>query len=199
MKLMRFGIIASLVFAVVVFPGSVASAQCVSGTITAELQGSGSFAGLYKYTIVITWDTPQGLSNVTLDCGFGECVQQACEQTFAFDSLAGTSDGEPEPCTAGYSGEFNCNGNPSVGVTDPIVKWAALNGDCEPGRTGTATLCFYTNLPPNAGSEQPVFLVKNGQNVCQGQITGDCPVSPCTVPTRPSTWGAVKAIYNFFR
>ena len=62
-----YGIIAS----VLIGSASVANAQCVDGTISAELQTDGPHAGLYKYTVVMNWSTTQGLSNVTLDCGFG--------------------------------------------------------------------------------------------------------------------------------
>jgi hypothetical protein len=174
-----------------------AHAQCVSGTSTAELITTGPHAGLYKYTIDITWSTPQGLSNVTMDCGFGACPEESCTKIFEFDTPAGHSDGEPSGCLVDYAGEFNCSGNPSIGYTDPIIKWDALDmGGCEPGPTGSATLCFYTELGPFPATQSPVFLIKDGQNVCQGMIAGDCPAAPCAVPVQESNWGAIKALYN---
>ncbi|NNE44873.1 MAG: hypothetical protein HKN12_11760, partial [Gemmatimonadetes bacterium] len=113
---MRFHYWAVLLLFLIPLP---AQSQCVSGTITAELQDSGPHAGLYKYTVDISWSTQQGLSNVTLDCGFGACPEGACAQTYAFDDPAGTSTGDNGSCVVNYLGEFNCSGNPSIGVTDP--------------------------------------------------------------------------------
>lgn len=167
---------------------------CVAGTITAEYQNSGPFAGLYQYTAVLTWDTPQGLSNITIDCGFDQCPEPVCLQTFMFDTPAGSSSGEGG-CTVDYYGEFNCGGNPSIDVTWPIIKWDAL-GECQPKDMGTATLIFYTNMGPQSGTSMPVVLIKNGLNVCDGFITGDCPAPPCIVPTEDATWGKVKARFR---
>ena len=172
-----------------------ANANCVEGTVTATFQFSGPHAGLWKYTLEFAWDTPQGLSNVTLDCGFGACKEIACDGTFEFDSPAGQSDGEPAPCTVDYEGEFNCDGNPSIGFPDPIIKWDAIDNGCEPGATGSGTLCFYSNFGPHPDSPLPIVLIKDGQNVCNGTIMGDCP-SACTVPTEHLNWGALKVIYE---
>jgi hypothetical protein len=166
-------------------------AQCVTGTVTAEFQTTGPYAGLWKYTLEVEWDTPFGLSNITLDCGFGCNPEAACEKIYAFDTPAGTSTGEPEPCIAEYSGEFNCQGNPSVGITDPIVKWDALNNGCEPGPTGSGVFCFYTNIPPVPDSPTPVTIIKDGQDVCTETIMGDCPAL-CPVANEGETWGFVK-------
>ena len=184
----------AIVVLILLIPGAV-FAQCVSGNVVAESQTTGPFAGLYKYTVTFSWDTTQGLSNVTMECGFGLCPEYICQQIFMFDTPAGTTDGEPAPCTVDYAGEFNCNGNPSIGWTDPVVKWDAIAGACEPGNTGSGVLCFYTNMGPSPESELPLFLVKNGQQVCQGTLTGDCPTA-CPVPIEQRSLGAVKALYN---
>jgi len=175
---------------------TLAGAQCITGTMTAELQTDGPFAGLWCYVAQLEWDTPQGLSNLTIDCGFGLCPDHVCDQTFLFPGPAATSTGEPEPCVAEYSGEFNCSGNPSIGLTDPIIKWDALNDGCEPGPTGSGTFIFYSNLGPHPEAAMPIVLIKNGQNVCEGSITGDCPAPPCTLPTAPATWGQLKALHG---
>ncbi len=182
-----------LAVVLVAFGGADIANACVSGTVTAQYQTTGPFAGLYKYTADISWTTTQGLSNITLDCGFGDCPDEVCVETFMFATPGGTSDGEGG-CTVDYEGEFNCNGNPSIGFTDPIIKWDALDDNgCEPGNTGSGTFCFYSNLAPGPNSALPVILVKNGQNVCSGMLTGDCPQPPCVVPVKESTLGKVKA------
>lgn len=170
---------------------SQAQAQCVSGTVTADFQESGPHAGLWKYTMTVTWDLPHGLSNITLDCGFGVCPGTACSKVFEFDAVAGTSTGEPEPCTVEYAGEFNCEGNPSVGIDVPIVKWDVISEDCQPGPTGSGTFCFYVNAGPHEDSPLPVTIIKDDLDVCSETITGDCP-AVCIVPVEETTWGAVK-------
>ena len=199
---LRYGFCAVALCAIFVVAGtSLVSAQCLSGNVTAELQTSGTYAGLWKYTATVTWDTPSGLSNLTLDCGFGACPDEACLQTYLFDTPAGTSDGKtttgpPASCVAEYSGEFNCSGNPSIGWMDPIIKWDALGGGCEPGKTGTGSFSFYTNLGPRSDSQLPMVLIKNGQQVCSGTLTGQCPEPPCVVPVEPTSWGKIKADYD---
>ena len=178
-----------------------AFAQCVSGTINSALETSGPFAGLWKYTLDISWDTPQGLSNVTLSCDF-QCAA-VCDAAWAFPDTAGTGPGinddeDPVPgqCELPFAGEFDCRGNPSIGLAGPVVKWDALDGNgCEAGPLGSATLCFWVDMPPDPNSSAPVVLVKNGQNVCDGMIVGDCP--QCPVGAEPIDWSQVK--FQFIR
>lgn len=170
----------------------VANAQCLSGTVTAELQTTGPFSGLWKYCLNLTWDTPQGLSNVTFDCGLDACPGAACGAGWFFDDPAGTgTGGEPDSCDFEFTGEFNCNGNPSIGIDYPIIKWDAINDGCEAGPTGMAMLCFYTAAAPQM-PEAVVVLIKNGQMVCEGTVTGACPMI-CPTPIEDATWSRVKS------
>ena len=113
-----------------------------------------------------------------------------------FDDPAGTgSGGEPDSCDFEFSGEFNCEGNPSIGIDHPILKWDAIQTEeCEAGATGSATLCFFTAAAP-APATVPVILIKNGQNVCEGTISGDCPF-PCPVSIEEGTWSSLKGLYR---
>jgi hypothetical protein len=188
--LLPFGVALSLIVAIV----PAVNAQCVTGTVTAELQTGGPYAGLFKYTAVLSWDTDKGLSNITIDCGFGQCPEAVCAETFLFDSPSGQSAGEGG-CNVHYYGEFNCQGNPSIDTMDPAIKWDAV-GDCQPDNTGTATIWFYSSLGPQPGTAAPVFLIKNGQNVCEGVLSGDCPAAPCLVPAEDASWGQIKAKYR---
>ena len=195
MKRMLSVLPALLACSVILFAPA-AFAQCVSGTITSQLETSGPFAGLWKYTLDITWDTPQGLSNVSLTCDF-DCGS-ICDAGWAFPDTAGTGAGivddensVPGDCDLPFVGEFNCSGNPSIGLMDPLVKWDALDGmGCEAGPQGSATLCFWVDLPPDPNSAAPIVLVKNGQNVCDGTIMGDCP--QCPVGVDAFDWSQVK-------
>jgi len=81
----------------------------------------------------------------------------------------------------------------------PVAKWDALGDEddgCAPGRIGMVVLYFLTNVGPDPNSEMSFFLIKNGQNVCEGTIIGDTPGPACMVPTRDTRWGAIKEIYE---
>ena len=192
-----FGVTACVLvlsFAAAVSP---AAAVCLDGTVLATYQNDGPYSGLYLYTITLNFLLEKGLSNVTLDLGFSECLEYACHQTFLFADPAGESPGEVANCPVMYVGEFNCAGNPSIDLTVPVVKWdVSVVSGCEPGTTGTATLRFYTNLGPDPNKELSLFLIKNGREVCEGTLTGDAPVSPCSVPTRDARWGEIKSMYR---
>jgi hypothetical protein len=178
-----------------------AFAQCVSGSITSELETSGPFAGLWKYTLEITWDVQQGLSNVVIECG-AECERAMCDAAWAFADTSGTGDGvtndetsTPGDCVVPFAGAFDCFGGPLHGLGGPTVKWDALDSpDCEPGTTGSATLCFWVDLPPDPDSEAPIVLIKSGQNVCEGMIMGDCPT--CPVGVESIDWSEVKVQFK---
>ena len=183
-----------LAFAAAVSP---VAAACLDGTIVAAYQPDGPYRGLYLYTATLNFLLEKGLSNVTLDLGFSECLEYACHQTFLFADPAGESSGVVANCLVTYVGEFNCAGNPSIDLNVPVVKWdASASPDCEPGPMGTVTLRFYTNLGPDPNRDLSLFLIKNGQAVCEGTLTGDAPVSPCSVPTREARWGEIKSMYQ---
>ena len=173
-------------------------AQCVDGTISSQLMTSGPFTGLWKYTMQVTWDLPQGLSNVALQCNFA-CGNAICNSAWSFDTPSGTGDGiasdegTPGECTVPFAGEFLCSGNAQMNLVGPTIKWDALDSpECEAGTTGSATLCFYIDRPPDTGTS-PVILIKNGQQVCSGTIQGDCP--SCPVAVDATDWSKVKWLY----
>lgn len=178
-----------------------AHAQCVTGSISAELETSGPFDGLWKYTVDITWEIPQGLSNVAIQCGF-DCATAICDAGWAFADTSGTGDGVtndetsvPGDCTVPFVGEFDCKGVPQLGLDGPTIKWDALDfPECESGTTGSATLCFWIDLPPEPESEAPIVVIKNGLNVCEGMLVGDCP--SCPVGVEAIDWSKVKVQFK---
>ena len=172
------------VFLVTVIAFPAYSGVCVTGTSVATLETSGPFAGFWKYTLQLNWQTPKGLSHITIDCGFGLCAELACGQTYQFESPAGESSGEPE-CTVLYDGQFNCDGDPSIDFEDPVIKFDVADGqECEPSKNGSGTFVYYANVGPHHDAELPVVLIKNGRNVCDGVVSGDCPgVCPGGIPS----------------
>ena len=183
-----------LTLAAVVSP---VGAVCLDGTTVAAYQTDGPYRGLYLYTITLDFMLEKGLSNVALDLGFSDCLEYACSQTFLFPNPAGESPGEVANCPVTYVGQFNCAGNPSIDFNAPVVKWDVFTASgCEPGPMGMVTLRFYSNLGPDPNRTVPLFLIKNGLDVCEGTLTGDIPVSPCVVPIQEMRWGTIKSIYR---
>jgi len=188
--------------------------DCITGSISAEMETTGPYTGLYKYTVEVSWLSEQGLSHVSLDFGLGQCPAIACASTWFFPEPAGANgrDGDNRPaiqrgggtdgddeesgeCQVHFRGEFNCKSDPSTGSTDPVLKWDALDGGpCEAENTGSATLFFYTDIPPSYG-QSPTVMNKNGRNVCSGKLTGAVPVV-CAVNTEPAGWGQLKLTFS---
>lgn len=173
------------------------SSRCLEGTSVAAYQNDGPWRGFYLYTIELTFMLEKGLSNVTLKLNVDDCPELACQQYFFFPDPAGEMGGEDVYCPVPFKGEFNCTGNPSIGLNGPVVKWDAEYAEnCEPGKTGTIRLYFYTNVGPDPESKMPFFLIKNGLNVCEGYLIGDTPGPACIVPAQESNWGAIKTLYE---
>jgi len=186
--------------------------DCISGGISAQMESTGPYAGLYKYTIEVSWSSDRGLSHITLDLGLGQCPELACSSLWIFPDPAGTGTGgegdgdaikrggrndddeSGGDCQIRFQGEFNCKGDPSIDYPQPVLKWDVVGGGCEAGKTGTATLCFYTDIPPSNGFAPTVFN-KNGRGVCSGTLEGPIPVI-CPVSTQPTAWSRIKVIFG---
>jgi hypothetical protein len=175
------------------------SQDCVEGTITAEYQTSGPYALAWKYTLEVTWDAgAHGLSHLTFDLDLDSCPC-ICDPVIFFDSPAGESNGEPEPCTVHYAGDFVCHGDPAIpGQQGVAIKWDAISAGCEPGRSGTGTFVFYSLLGPG----DPVtpttdnLWIKFGPEDCSGVLSGRLPICDgCPLPVESTTWGHIKAVY----
>jgi len=176
---------------------SPATARCLDGSVVATYQYDGPYRGLYLYTVTLEFMLEKGLSHVTLDLGFSDCLEYACSQTYLFQNPAGESPGTIANCPVTFTGQFNCRGDPSIDYMVPVVKWDVSSASgCEPGKMGAATLRFYSNLGPDPSRTVSLFLIKNGQEVCEGTLTGDIPVSPCSVPVQEMRWGTIKSIYQ---
>jgi hypothetical protein len=174
----------------------------VSMTVTASFPNDPGFEGLYKYTVTGCWDITQfGLSHIDVFLALKslECV---CDPRIVkFPDPAGTSDGEGdvEPCVVSYEGVYNCMGDPTVPaeLKAPTVKWNTLDGDCEAATTGCGTWVFYSPFSPQPAAVHPdAVAIKHGQQVCVGDLTGQLPMGDCTVPTRATSWGSMKASYR---
>lgn len=180
-----------------------ALAECfIGGTITASPNPNLSGPN-WMYTMVVTWDTGNSYSlshaNLLLDSAGGTCVCQDFMDAMSWGSPAGSSDGTPMPCSVDYEAFLECEGDPSIPEVDGILlKFEPIEGDCEPGPTGTGTFVFYSNLDPYPIDEDILSVVdKHAQEYCFGHLSGDFPGMACDpVSTEDSSWGQLKGMYR---
>lgn len=172
-----------------------AYADEVSGTITAEPTDRPDL-GNYKYTFSFSWDTSQGLSHVDLLLSVLACTA-FCDGTapILFPSPAGST---ISTCEAFFGGALRCTGDPSVDEIGVLLKFERLaDEECLPGKQGTGTFVFYTNLPPRASQTyEDVILIKNGRFKDYGDLVGQLPGCQLTNPTEDNSWGRIKTIFR---
>lgn len=198
---MRTWILLSALFALVL-SAPAAFAQCsVGGEISASPNPDPA-GPAWIYTISATWDTgnPYGLSHidVLVDEANGNCSCADLQDAFSFPTPAGSGDGVPAPCSVDYTGAVECNGDPSIpGEDGRLLKFEPVEGTCEPGPVGSATLVFYSDFGPVPIEEPCICIVdKAGLTSCMGLLVGDFPGLPCDpVATESETWGAVKSLF----
>jgi hypothetical protein len=198
---------------------SIANADLLTGTSTASQVTADDLAaapegvhiGWYKYTIDVSWElTVQGggMSHWDLILKLG-CAE--LDHLFGFggfeSNISGLSTSEDfpeEPFTVNWFAYLNRNGDPAVGISDPLVKYEFPvldeNGDPippaeEPGADGYGVFWYYANVLPQNGSDgngavwENALVAKAGSNTVWGNLTGDapsCTVIPGEVP-EPST------------
>lgn len=190
-----------LLLAVLAAPALAEEPCSISGTISAEITNDPGFEGLYKYTLEFSWSTNKGLSHTDIFLGLENLICICEPIVVQFPDPAGTSDGEGDEgdCEAQYAGQYACMGDPTIpqSLNMPAIKFEALNGGCEPTKSGSGTLCFYSPFPPAPYTENPEALgVKAGQDTCLGPLAGTPPLGDCSVPVEAASWGTLK---NRFR
>jgi len=158
--------------------------------------------GAWRYELTVVWDTsvPQAVSHINLIVDDGSnCECGDFTGAINLFAVCGTSNDDPEPCSVVYYHEFNCNGDPSLDIDDPLYKFEYDEDlGCEPANVGTAVFEFFSDYEPYA-TELPNLLVvdKHGRLSCSGELTGVFPALPCgPVADERMTWGAVKSGYG---
>lgn len=183
--------------------GAAASDEVVFGKSVASVSWDKGFEGYWKYCLTISWDVskfggkPQDLSHISMLLGLESCLRACTSGYFAFPDTAG-SNTTSEGCVVHYYVEFDCKGDPTIPDQVPTIKFEPYSGACEPGTSGTATMCFYSLAPPKPTTTSPSSVwIKFGLNVASGSLEGALPncISP-TNPVEESTWGAIKSLLD---
>ena len=169
---------------------------------TVQSVTTGPYAGLYKYTITITWDVGvHDPSHLDILIGLDNCMCVCDPRLFRFPTPAGTSTGinGGGACTVPYAGGYVCKGDPSIKdtTTGPAIKFEPDETLCSTDEAGTGTFVFYSPLPPSPIDIQPnAIAIKHGYDTCYGPIIGTLPMCDCSVPSNNATWGKVKSFYR---
>jgi hypothetical protein len=200
---MRSGIIAVvLVLICTVLVTEHASADPdVWATGSAWLATDPAHIGLWEYCYEVCWaGLPHGVSHVDfLLCLLAEC-ECACEPGyFAFADTAGSGDGTLNggSCTVYYQGMFSCDGDPSIGIDLPVVKFEPYEDDCEPDVDGCAYLCFFSIGAPVPATSCDFTAIKFGTEFATGLVEGVLPSCDTAFSgAEASTWSGIKALYH---
>jgi hypothetical protein len=185
---------------VVACGGVLAAGDVIWGSGSAWYSTDPGFEGYWKYCLTLHWDVtrydgkPHAMSHLSLLLGLENCPG-ACEQGyFASTDTVGTSS-DCGGCIVHYYMDFNCKGDPTLGILVPTVKFEPYGEKCEPGIAGTAYLCFYSLASPRPIRAYDASLwIKFGLNIASGTLEGVLPRCAATTPVEPTTWGAIKAL-----
>ena len=204
MASLRIRMLAVIIAGLALAGASPAIAGCsITGVCSATPNTTQPGMGAWQYSLTINWDTGTryALSHIDIiltpqnsSCGCNELAA-----SLQFPSPAGTSNGLPNSCMATYNWVLGCNGDPSIHLTDLIMKLEPRASDsCAAGTAGQGTFTFFSDYAPAPIAERNMFLVdKFGQLACYGSLSGVFPGLPCDpTATEPSTWGSLKSLYE---
>jgi len=174
-------------------PAARARASIIEGVGTVERVTEGPYLGWYKYTYEVTWNLSHGLSHLDVVHKPG-CL--ADDHVLWFDTdWGGSADGlstdddwkpgDPISLTVPYEGTFGPGGDPSTGLTSPLVKWEPTGS--EPGKQGVAQFWYYANIIPEYGTFDDVVVAKAGRYVVLGDLTGAYPSCSVIHAPEPAT------------
>lgn len=160
------------------------------------------FQGYWKYCISIGWDVSEyvggahGASHVSMLLGLEECLADCGGACFTFPDTVGVGEGVGG-CNVYFYAELDLKGDPTVPAETATVKFEPYLDACEPDAAGTAYMCFYSLVPPEAGdSPASSIWIKFGPYTEEGLITGMLPSCRGTTAIGHSTWSSIK---QFFR
>lgn len=118
--------------------------------------------GAWRYELTVTWDNSKyGMSHIDLIIDDGlNCSAADLASGLTFPAIGGTGMGEDD-CPLQYDGFLSPNGDPSLDLTQPMIKFKPQEYEgCEGGATGTAVLVFYSDYPPYPVADHNLALVE---------------------------------------
>ena len=151
----------------------------ISANSTAMLVTEGLYTGWYRYTIQLEWDFDKDLSHWDLILKLG------CKDPDHL--IEGASGSSVKGCAiVEWTGRFKRNGDKSLNpdVTDPVLKYEP---DRDPGKVGSGTFIFYSNIIPEDNGPYPDIVVGKAGNCpdTYGPLYGDYP--SCNIVPEPAT------------
>ena len=178
-----------------------AQTDYIGGSATATRISEPGLEGYWKYCMTINWDTSQypdgarGQSHMSIVLGLEECLGYCGESCFMFPDTVGVSD-DVDGCSVYYYAELDLKGDSTIPPATSTLKFEPYSADCEPGVTGTASVCFYSIFPPRVADYLPGSIwIKFGQFVEEGIITGSLPGCR-TAATENSSWSGIKRLFR---
>jgi hypothetical protein len=158
--------------------------------------------GYWRYCVSMGWDVsqyvegPHGASHVSIILGLEECLGDCGGACFLFPDTVGVGDGLGG-CSVSYYAELDLRGDPTIPPYVPTVKFEPYPSGCEPDIAGTASICFYSLIPPEAGDSPPgTIWIKFGPHTEEGTISGMLPSCRGTTAYDGTTWGSIKRLYR---
>jgi hypothetical protein len=158
-----------------------AAGNTIHGTSEVEITADPGFAGLYKYTLHLTWDLRYGGQHSSHFYVRMGGLTETCEaNTVVFGDPAGTAPGDDQgvPCDAAFGGEYFCKDLPWFPHFDQIAfaKFEQLDTDCQLPGEGSGTFSFYTHLAPGIPGEHRYTVgMRQGFSLAIGHIEGPLP------------------------
>lgn len=156
--------------------------------------------GNWRYELTISWDnTKHGMSHLDLIIDDGlNCSASDLAAGLTFPTVGGQGYGE-EGCPLTYSSYLSPNGDSSLGLTQPMIKFEPDESTgCEASETGSAVLVFYSDYAPYPVADHNLALVeKYAGFMCVGNLSGEFPALPCApVAEEAVSWSSVKARFS---
>jgi hypothetical protein len=183
-------------------PAAFAASEYVWGEAVVTEAPEPEFDGYWKYCLSIGWDVSEyadgahGASHLSLVLELEACLADCGHACFAFADTVGKGVGSNE-CAVFYYAELDLAGDPTVPAESPTVKFEPYPDVCEPDIAGTAHVCFYSLIPPEAGDSDEAFIwIKFGPYTEDGVITGMLPSCEGTAAIGRSTWSSIKRLFR---
>ena len=183
--------------------GTDATRPCfITGHISGEMNLEAPELGFWRYTLSVTWDTGGKLALSHFNLSFGESSECSCEDFetgLNWQEFLGWSTGLEPGEETGYRSLLECDGDPSMGLRDPLLKLEPDQTSYKgPGVIGRGEVVFYSDYAPwRIKTENRFMSMKFGQESCYGPLTGMFPALPCDpTPETPKTWATIKQYYR---